>query len=103
MRRPDKADAGAFVRKTRDGRAERRVKRGRSDETTVAASRRSPPPALRRNVRPGVKLLVDGGSVVRQGSCWRNSTAPAATACGGICRASVERLEALLANHNGAR
>ena len=95
----DKADAGAFVRKTPVTVAQASRQRVDAIETTVGRLEAIAAPALAAETSGRVvKLLVDGGSVVKQGQVLAELDGEPQRLAVASARASVERLEALLAN-----
>lgn len=92
-------DAGAMVRKTSITTAVAARERVDAIETTVGRVEATASPALAAETSGRVvRLLVDGGSVVRRGQVLAELDGEPQRLAVASARASVERLEALLAN-----
>jgi len=97
--RRDQADGPAFVRKTPVTVAQAVQERVEAIETTVGRLEATAAPALAAETSGRViRLLVDGGSVVKQGQVLAELDGEPQRLAVASARASVERLEALLAN-----
>jgi RND family efflux transporter MFP subunit len=95
----DKADTTAFVRKTPVTVAQSAEQRVDAIEVTVGRLEATSAPALAAETSGRVvRLLVDGGSVVKQGQVLAELDGEPQRLAVASARASVERLEALLAN-----
>lgn len=95
----DKADAGAFVRKTPVTVAQAAEQRVDAIEVTVGRLEATSAPALAAETSGRVvRLFVDGGSIVKQGQVLAELDGEPQRLAVASARASVERLEALLAN-----
>jgi RND family efflux transporter MFP subunit len=95
----DKDDAGAFVRKTPVTVAQAAEQRVDAIEVTVGRLEATSAPALAAETSGRVvRLYVDGGSVVKQGQVLAELDGEPQRLAVASARASVERLEALLAN-----
>ena len=95
----DAKDASAFVRKTPVTVAKAVSRRVDAVETTVGRLESTSMPALAAETSGRVvRLLVDGGSVVKQGQVLAELDGEPQRLAVASARASVERLEALLAN-----
>lgn len=92
-------DAGTFVRRTPVTVAQAVVQRVDAIETTVGRLEATAAPALAAETSGRVvRLYVDGGSVVKQGQVLAELDGEPQRLAVASARASVERLEALLAN-----
>jgi RND family efflux transporter MFP subunit len=95
----DAPEAGAAVRRTPVTVATATRERVDAAETTVGRIEATASPALAAETSGRVvRLLVDGGSVVRQGQVLAELDGEPQRLAVASARASVERLEALLAN-----
>jgi RND family efflux transporter MFP subunit len=95
----DDDDAGAFVRRTPVTVTQAVQQRVDAIETTVGRLEATAAPALAAETSGRVvRLLVDGGSVVRKGQVLAELDDEPQRLAVASARASVERLEALLAN-----
>jgi len=95
----DKDAAGAYVRKTPVTVAQAVEQRVEAVETTVGRLEATADPALAAETSGRVvRLLVDGGSVVKRGQVLAELDGETQRLAVASARASVERLEALLAN-----
>jgi RND family efflux transporter MFP subunit len=95
----DEAEPGAAVRRTPVTLATATRERVDAVETTVGRIEATSSPALAAETSGRVvKLPVDGGSVVRQGEVLAELDGEPQRLAVASARASVERLEALLAN-----
>ena len=95
----DQEDAGARVRKTPVTVAQAVQERVDAVETTVGRLEATEAPALAAETSGRVvRLFVDGGSVVKQGQVLAELDGEPQRLAVASARASVERLEALLAN-----
>lgn len=95
----NKDDAGAFVRKTPVTVAQAAKQRVDAIEVTVGRLEATSAPALAAETSGRVvRLYVDGGSVVKQGQVLAELDGEPQRLAVASARASVERLEALLAN-----
>jgi RND family efflux transporter MFP subunit len=96
---PDPGDAGALVRRTPVTVAQATSQRVDAVETTVGRLEAIAAPALAAETSGRViKLFVDGGSAVKQGQVLAELDGEPQRLAVASARASVERLEALLAN-----
>jgi len=95
----DKDAAGAYVRKTPVTVAQAVEQRVDAVETTVGRLEATADPALAAETSGRVvRLLVDGGSVVKRGQVLAELDGETQRLAVASARASVERLEALLSN-----
>jgi RND family efflux transporter MFP subunit len=96
-----KESAGATVRKTPVTVAQAVVERVEAVESTVGRLQADATPALAAETSGRVvRLLVDGGSVVRKGQVLAELDGEPQRLAVDSARANVERLEALLANQS---
>lgn len=95
----DAGEAANFVRKTPVTLAQARLEPVQAVETTVGRLEATAAPALAAETSGRVvRLLVDGGSVVGKGQVLAELDGEPQRLAVASARASVERLEALLAN-----